>query len=290
MPRKAAPKRKTARKTTKTKRRKREADFESRVDDFAEEVERLGRKFEKKGDEWDTWFHKTFGLVGPLISSIFGIIIFAIAIWIIGIVNVPLSSVFLSNVISFLTVNMGMFFLIFMFFSYTSYFSKAWKKIYVPFSPLFTAVGISIALWVIAHAIRIANVTTGSVVLSEIYSAIFGSLFWVFLFFFFVGYLLLVLKINAGKHPHITPDGVFKHKPRILKSRKTNYRMQRLYRSGEDKILGGVCGGIGAYLGIDPVIIRLIWVLAFFAWGIGILAYIIAWIIIPRNPRHSWED
>jgi phage shock protein C len=65
--------------------------------------------------------------------------------------------------------------------------------------------------------------------------------------------------------------------------------IRRLYRSANDKILGGVCGGIGEYLGVDPVIIRLLWVIACFAWGFGILAYIIAWIIIPRNPNHKWN-
>jgi phage shock protein C len=64
---------------------------------------------------------------------------------------------------------------------------------------------------------------------------------------------------------------------------------KRLYRSGRDKILGGVCGGIAEYLKIDPVIIRLLWVVAALTWGSGVLAYIIAWIIIPRNPRHRWD-
>jgi phage shock protein C len=66
-------------------------------------------------------------------------------------------------------------------------------------------------------------------------------------------------------------------------------KIHRLYRSGKDKLLGGVCGGIGEYFDIDPVIIRLLWVIFSLTWGSGILAYIIAWIIIPRNPRHKWD-
>ena len=65
---------------------------------------------------------------------------------------------------------------------------------------------------------------------------------------------------------------------------------KRLYRSGKNKVLGGVCGGIGEYLGVDPVIIRLLWIIAIFGWGVGILAYVVAWIIIPRNPKHKWDD
>jgi phage shock protein PspC (stress-responsive transcriptional regulator) len=73
--------------------------------------------------------------------------------------------------------------------------------------------------------------------------------------------------------------------------KERNSRVKRLYRSGKERILGGVCGGIGEYLEVDPVVIRLIWVILTLAsLGTGILAYIIAWIIIPRNPRHKWED
>lgn len=71
---------------------------------------------------------------------------------------------------------------------------------------------------------------------------------------------------------------------RVGKTIKT----KRLYRSGKHRILGGVCGGIGEYLNVDPVIIRLLWVIATLALGFGVLAYIIAWIIIPRNPNHRW--
>ncbi len=66
-------------------------------------------------------------------------------------------------------------------------------------------------------------------------------------------------------------------------------RVKRLYRSGNDRILGGVCGGLGEYFEIDPVLIRVLWVLFVLAFGTGILAYLICWIIIPRNPKHKWE-
>jgi len=65
--------------------------------------------------------------------------------------------------------------------------------------------------------------------------------------------------------------------------------MRRLYRSGNDKILGGVCGGLGEYFGIDPTLIRLAWIIFSLVYGSGVLAYIIAWIIIPRNPNHNWK-
>ena len=59
---------------------------------------------------------------------------------------------------------------------------------------------------------------------------------------------------------------------------------RRLYKSNENKLLDGVCGGIAEYFDIDPTLVRLTWVLFCALGGSGILAYIIAAIIIPRSP------
>ena len=58
---------------------------------------------------------------------------------------------------------------------------------------------------------------------------------------------------------------------------------KRLFRSRKERILGGVCGGLGNYLNVDPVLIRVVWAILFFAAGAGLLAYILAWIIIPEE-------
>lgn len=60
---------------------------------------------------------------------------------------------------------------------------------------------------------------------------------------------------------------------------------KRLYKSNINKMLDGVCGGIAEYFGIDPTLIRLGWVLFCALGGSGIIAYIVAAIIIPRNPE-----
>lgn len=49
-----------------------------------------------------------------------------------------------------------------------------------------------------------------------------------------------------------------------------------------NRMLCGVCGGIGEYLGIDPTVIRLLWVIFSFMGGAGLLAYIVAAIIVPE--------
>ncbi len=58
--------------------------------------------------------------------------------------------------------------------------------------------------------------------------------------------------------------------------------MRRLYRSRHDRFIAGVCGGIAEYFGVDPTIVRLIWVLLTLPGFVhGILAYIICWAVIP---------
>jgi phage shock protein C len=59
---------------------------------------------------------------------------------------------------------------------------------------------------------------------------------------------------------------------------------KKLYRSDDNKILLGICGGIGEYFNIDPVIARLILVVLIFLGFSGIFAYIVAAFIIPKKP------
>ena len=59
---------------------------------------------------------------------------------------------------------------------------------------------------------------------------------------------------------------------------------RKLYRSETNKMMGGICGGLGEYFNIDPTIVRLVFVLAALLAGHGILVYIILWIIIPPAP------
>ncbi|RLD22042.1 MAG: PspC domain-containing protein [Bacteroidetes bacterium] len=57
----------------------------------------------------------------------------------------------------------------------------------------------------------------------------------------------------------------------------------RLYRSTTNKVIGGVSGGLGDYLNIDPVIVRIVFVLLAVFGGSGVLVYIILWIVIPEQ-------
>ena len=59
---------------------------------------------------------------------------------------------------------------------------------------------------------------------------------------------------------------------------------EKLYRSRRNKVIGGVLAGLGDYLNVDPVIVRIIFIIFAFIHGLGLLVYVIMWIIIPEEP------
>ncbi len=63
----------------------------------------------------------------------------------------------------------------------------------------------------------------------------------------------------------------------------------RLFRSRRSRVVGGVAAGLGDYLNIDPVLIRILFVAATIFHGIGILLYIILWIVVPENESEQPE-
>ena len=64
----------------------------------------------------------------------------------------------------------------------------------------------------------------------------------------------------------------------------------RLHRSAKDRKLAGVCGGIAEWLGIDPTVVRLIWLLMTFGWGMGVMAYIACVIALPDEAPAQQEQ
>lgn len=70
--------------------------------------------------------------------------------------------------------------------------------------------------------------------------------------------------------------------PTAAKHLKYN-KMKRFYRSSQEKILGGVCGGIAEYFNIDPLLVRLFFAILFFGYGTGLLAYLLIWILVPKD-------
>jgi phage shock protein C len=67
---------------------------------------------------------------------------------------------------------------------------------------------------------------------------------------------------------------------------------KRLTRSQDDRVVAGVAGGMAEYLGIDPTIVRVLWVLAFLPGGVpGLLLYVLCWLVMPneRSMSSTWD-
>ncbi len=65
--------------------------------------------------------------------------------------------------------------------------------------------------------------------------------------------------------------------------------MKKLYRSKKERIIGGFCGGLAEYFQVDPVLVRIIFVIAVFINGVGVLLYLAGLIIVPNNPDENGE-
>jgi phage shock protein PspC (stress-responsive transcriptional regulator) len=63
--------------------------------------------------------------------------------------------------------------------------------------------------------------------------------------------------------------------------------MTRLTRSKNDRVIGGVAGGVAHRLGISPALVRVAWAVAVFFGGFGVLAYLILWIVLPEDGPNS---
>lgn len=64
---------------------------------------------------------------------------------------------------------------------------------------------------------------------------------------------------------------------------------KRLYKARGQRMVCGVCGGVAEYFGIDPTLVRLAFLLLAAGWGSGLLAYIVATIIIPEPPADPYR-
>jgi phage shock protein C len=64
-----------------------------------------------------------------------------------------------------------------------------------------------------------------------------------------------------------------------------NATAKRLYRSPKERMIGGVCGGLAEYFTVDPALVRLAAVALMLCFGTGVLAYLVAWVVVPLRPE-----
>jgi len=303
-----------------TKKPPKKDSFEQHIDDVAEEMERLGKNAGKKieqgmkqfgkeveqagkhfehkadafGKQWDTWWDTSFSFFGPVIITLIWLGILGLCLlffqWSQGVI--PLFStlrVFLYN-------NIFLLGCAFLFLSYASYFHRRHHHSIRFISPVITAIGVAFVLWFMRHMFLIFDQYY-----PQLFFDVIGGLLWfafpfIILLVLVIGYIGIAFSVMFGKETHIhypseSEKTVEKETESIQPTHVEEERSYRhLYRSGNNRFIAGICGGIGEYIVIDPVVIRVLFIIGVFvSYGTLILLYLLLWVIIPRNPRHSWK-
>lgn len=109
-----------------------------------------------------------------------------------------------------------------------------------------------------------------------------GEYFLVDPVFFRVVFLILIIGFGIG----FLIYGIMWVMVPLNKDAELSVEVKRLYRVEDNKKLAGVCAGLGEYFDIDPVIFRIIFLVSAFIGGIGVVAYIILYVIVPKSKSH----
>ena len=259
------------------------------MDHFEEEIEDFGKKIEesveKAGKHIETWYDKTFGITGPFISALIAFVLFFIFLLAISFFAEKHS--WLQDVKVFLEPLLLVILIIFLLSSYSQYFAKKIK----PFrfvSPIIGAIIFIVWFWIAINILSIIA-TTFDLPLVQTFTNLFEVLlFPLAILILLIGYLGVILSTRQWETSEKDLDDTVSNQTKRQET-KENEEFKRLYRSGKDHLVGGVLGGIAEYLNVDPTIIRVLYILLLFAsFGFMILAYLIGWMLIPRNPNHTW--
>ncbi|MFC2143382.1 hypothetical protein ACFLQN_03215 [Candidatus Aenigmatarchaeota archaeon] len=157
--------------------------------------ERCGKRFEKcfKGKTC-----KCFGPLSPLLNSIFEIVVLAIFIAIIGWLNTYINFSFLQSIVNFISVNLHWIFIFTLFKNYLKYLSNVFDTEIL--KPINVAIGIIVALWVIAGILQVHFLTSQSHMLFVISEAILSNTWVIFSFLLVVGYIVFVAMCTMKDH------------------------------------------------------------------------------------------
>ena len=230
-------------------------------------------------DSYQSWYDHTFGWMGPLISSLLGLIVLVFIIKMLQFFGRDIS--WMTQLSTFLEQYL-LFFLFFMLFtSYISYVARRYPS-FRWLSPIGGALGFIIWFWVCIQILFILSTALDIGVLQAIASTFELLLIPLALLILLVGYAGILFSTSQSSTKTRSPPSSRKDSP----SSRTSY--QRLYRSKNDRVLGGVCGGLASYFSLDPVLMRLLFVLGLFiSLGTMIIVYCILWLIIPQSPSNE---
>ena len=265
--------------------------FEQNMENFGKEVEQIGKRieasFEKTGKQVETWYDKTFGVFGPVLSALIAFVILFILINIFSFFG--RTRPWMLEISTFLESLLIIFLVIFFLSSFSNYFSKKFQ-LFRFVSPIIGAIVFMVWFWVGINILAIVAYQFNLELIQTFTDFFEVLIFPIALLILLIGYLGVITSMKQDTDKEQRFHETVKRETQSSEAEtdfQENYK--RLYRSGKDKILGGVLGGLAEYLNIDPTIIRVLYVILLFcSMGFIILAYLVGWIIIPRNPNHPW--
>ena len=270
------------------KKGKSKSQFEQNIEDFSQEMEHIGKKiersFDRVGASLDTWYERTFGIVGPLLSGLIGFIITFIIIQAFGFFGSTYP--WMGAIHDFADPLLIYILPIILISSYSNYLAKK----YVSFrliSPIIGALVFVFWFWIGNNILAILGSSWNRpffISLSNVLEFLIIPIAFLILLLGYVGVFF-----SSKPKPKASPNVAESTKQEESKTMNTETgEYKRLYRSGKDKMVAGVLGGLAEYLNVDPTIIRVVFVILLIAsMGFMILAYLISWILIPRNPSHA---
>ena len=187
----------------KRRKKAREKTFEEMLEkngeDFAEEINILTKKigidiekgYQKKHDDWG---FSVFGIVGPLVGSVIGVLFLTFFVWILKFINLGIGSSLISSVINFVLGNMHWLFALFLFLGYNDYFSKRNKKTFWIVAPFVGSIVMLFVLWMAIWTLDTINLSANSIFLAYLSNSLYSNMVPIAFAFIVLDYVIIVIE------------------------------------------------------------------------------------------------
>ena len=245
-----------------------EVPVEQRFHQFATEVELLAKKVGRHR------FQGGLGFFGPLVYAF--IIIAVVAALGVSLEALSDPGDLAHDLGSFLVNGLFIFFLAALLFGYMFMLTPLNPKGLILLRPLATATAVTFSLWLAFNIFDILGRVYEIDALGSLADLVLIILPMILILLLVIGYALVLSRELERRAKQKTPPAV---KP-----------PRDLYRSGKERLLGGVGGGLAEYVETDPSVIRVLFILsAAVTLGIFALIYLVLWALPPRNPVDDWS-
>jgi hypothetical protein len=155
---------------------------------------RFRKDFERVHGKPEDWWCRHFSFIGPLVGSVFGVLLALVTVWILNLINLNFGNVFVTGLSSFILKTLPIFFGASLFFGYSRYFSRRYFEGYWIISPLISATGAVIIFWISVLILNFLNTFISSDLLFSIANLIQANLLAIFILFLVFGYVFVIVR------------------------------------------------------------------------------------------------